>query len=63
MKRLSISENLTLLHKSMVKEEKIPKRYQNFLDRHRKKNKRKKKMDKKERLTQQSSSKDLMWKP
>lgn len=42
MKRLSISENLTLLHKSMVKEEKIPKRYQNFLDRHRKKNKRKK---------------------
>lgn len=26
----------------MVKEEKIPKRYQNFLDRHRKKNKRKK---------------------
>lgn len=62
MKRLSISENLTLLHKSMVKEEKIPKRYQNFLDRHRKKNK-KKKMDKKERLKQQSSSKDLMWKP
>lgn len=46
----------------MVKEEKIPKRYQNFLDRHRKKNK-KKKMDKKERLKQQSSSKDLMWKP